>query len=249
MANTTQTATWTLSVPADEASRNLCAALEAMGATVSPLEGDGVIEARTPLAVFKNRWETQLKINVTSDQDERSLATIAITSRGGATPKNLLDELATQRQVKDIIIDRPKMNTAWQQAREDARAREKARPPRLSKKEKEKAMYEALSPDEKAEYKKRKADEARKAAEKKAAREATVRDLTLGALNPAMVCPHCGARGQVRTRRIKAKKGISGGKATGAVLTAGLSVLATGLSRKETVTKAHCGNCNNDWYF
>jgi transcription elongation factor Elf1 len=62
-----------------------------------------------------------------------------------------------------------------------------------------------------------------------------------------MVCPHCQTRGHVRTTQTKVKKGISGGKATGAVLTAGLSVLATGLSRKEKVTKATCGNCNSSW--
>lgn len=65
----------------------------------------------------------------------------------------------------------------------------------------------------------------------------------------AMVCPHCQSKGTVRTKQVKQKKGISGGKATAAVLTGGLSVLATGLSRKEKATEAHCTRCGNTWYF
>ena len=61
------------------------------------------------------------------------------------------------------------------------------------------------------------------------------------------MCPHCQTRGQVKTAQVRVKKGISGGKATGAVLTAGLSLVATGLSRKATVTKATCGNCGMSW--
>jgi hypothetical protein len=64
-----------------------------------------------------------------------------------------------------------------------------------------------------------------------------------------IVCPHCQVRGQVVTKRVKVKRGVSGGKATGAVLTGGLSILATGLSRKEAVTRATCGNCNTTWTF
>ena len=55
-----------------------------------------------------------------------------------------------------------------------------------------------------------------------------------------IVCPQCRTAGHVTTRKVKAKKGISGGKATGAVLTAGISILATGLSRKEMVTQVAC---------
>jgi len=62
-----------------------------------------------------------------------------------------------------------------------------------------------------------------------------------------LVCPHCRVRGNVRTIRVKAKRGISGGKATAAVLTFGLSIGATGLSRKQMVTRAKCGNCGVDW--
>lgn len=65
----------------------------------------------------------------------------------------------------------------------------------------------------------------------------------------AMVCPHCQAKGTVATKHVKQKKGVSGGKATAAVLTGGFSMLATGLSRKEKVTEAHCSNCGSTWYF
>jgi hypothetical protein len=58
--------------------------------------------------------------------------------------------------------------------------------------------------------------------------------LAYGPVNPAMICPHCGVRGNVRTKFVDRKKGVSGGKATAAVLTGGVSMLATGLSRKES---------------
>lgn len=61
-------------------------------------------------------------------------------------------------------------------------------------------------------------------------------------------CPHCEVRGQVTTRLVKQKKGVSGGKATGAILTAGLSLFLTGLSRKEQVTELHCGSCGVTWH-
>ncbi len=70
-----------------------------------------------------------------------------------------------------------------------------------------------------------------------------------GNVNKAMTCPHCETKGKVRTMKVKQKKGVSGGKATAAVLTGGLSILATGLSRKEEVTQAHCDNCDNTWVF
>ena len=64
-----------------------------------------------------------------------------------------------------------------------------------------------------------------------------------------LVCPHCRARGNVRTIRGRTKKGISGGKATAAFLTFGLSIGATGLSRKQMATRAKCGNCGASWDF
>ena len=63
----------------------------------------------------------------------------------------------------------------------------------------------------------------------------------------AIVCPYCQAQGRVSTRVVKVKRGVSGGKAAGAVLTAGFSVLATGLSRKERVVELRCGNCRMRW--
>lgn len=72
---------------------------------------------------------------------------------------------------------------------------------------------------------------------------------TWGSLNPNMICPHCQTRGRVRTASVKLKRGISGGKATAAVLTGGVSILATGLSRKEATTRAHCDKCSSTWHF
>ncbi len=62
-----------------------------------------------------------------------------------------------------------------------------------------------------------------------------------------IICPHCQQKGGVSTKNVKQKKGISGGKATGALLTGGLSILATGLSRKEKVTQLHCKKCGMSW--
>ena len=67
--------------------------------------------------------------------------------------------------------------------------------------------------------------------------------------NPDLLCPHCQTRGQVRTRRVRRKKGVSGGKVVAAILTLGLSLLFVGLSRKEKLTQAHCDNCGSTWDF
>ena len=72
---------------------------------------------------------------------------------------------------------------------------------------------------------------------------------SLGRLNPAMVCPHCAATGAVYTKLVTQKIGISGGKATAALLTGGASLLVAGLSRKAKITEAHCTECNNTWHF
>ncbi|MDY0088578.1 MAG: hypothetical protein RBS78_08545 [Coriobacteriia bacterium] len=64
-----------------------------------------------------------------------------------------------------------------------------------------------------------------------------------------MICPHCQSKGTVTTKEVKRKKGVSGGKATAAVLTGGWSILATGLSRKESMTEAHCRKCGSTWHF
>ncbi|MDO6483101.1 hypothetical protein [Shimia thalassica] len=70
-----------------------------------------------------------------------------------------------------------------------------------------------------------------------------------GEPKPQMICPHCQSKGRVLTKPVNKKNGISGAKATGAVLTGGVSVLATGLSQKDTVTEAHCTNCSSTWLF
>lgn len=63
-----------------------------------------------------------------------------------------------------------------------------------------------------------------------------------------LMCPHCGETGYVTSKQVKQKKGISGGKATGAILTGGVSMVATGLSRKEQVTERTCANCKSVWH-
>jgi hypothetical protein len=65
----------------------------------------------------------------------------------------------------------------------------------------------------------------------------------------AMTCPHCQTKGSVAVKRVRIKGGVSGGKATGALLTGGLSLLATGLSRKHEVTEASCSECGAVWHF
>lgn len=67
--------------------------------------------------------------------------------------------------------------------------------------------------------------------------------------NAKIVCPQCGERGHVQTEQVKLKKGISGGKTTGVILTGGISLLVTGLSREEDATKATCSNCGSTWHF
>jgi len=70
-----------------------------------------------------------------------------------------------------------------------------------------------------------------------------------GPRNPALICPHCQTPGLVHTKATTRKAGISGGKAAAALLTGGVSVLATGLSQNQAATQAHCGNCASDWTF
>jgi len=74
-----------------------------------------------------------------------------------------------------------------------------------------------------------------------------IRKSIYGPVNIHLVCPHCQTKGNVRTRRGSKEKGISGSKATGAVITGGISVLATGLARSEDVIEAHCDVCKCDW--
>lgn len=64
-----------------------------------------------------------------------------------------------------------------------------------------------------------------------------------------IICAQCHSAGHVTTSAVSLKKGISGGKATGAILTGGLSLLAVGLSRKEDATEAKCSHCGSVWHF
>lgn len=70
-----------------------------------------------------------------------------------------------------------------------------------------------------------------------------------GPINPALMCPHCHDKGQVRTQAVDQRKGIDGTKAAAGLFTGGLSLLLTGLSRHEHNTQAHCDNCNSTWVF
>ena len=79
--------------------------------------------------------------------------------------------------------------------------------------------------------------------------QAVARQLEKKNADAQIVCPQCQTKGSVSTTRVKLKKGISGGKATGAILTGGVSLVATGLSRKESGTRAQCSNCNSTWIF
>ncbi len=74
-------------------------------------------------------------------------------------------------------------------------------------------------------------------------------EIRLGKLNPELFCPHCQSKGNVRVKWVMQKVGVSGGKATAAVLTGGLSLLAVGLSRKQELTQAHCEKCGSTWVF
>ena len=64
-----------------------------------------------------------------------------------------------------------------------------------------------------------------------------------------MICPHCNTKGSVTTKQVKRKQGIHGGKATAAVLTCGISMLGTGLSRKQQMTEASCTHCGAVWNY
>jgi hypothetical protein len=75
------------------------------------------------------------------------------------------------------------------------------------------------------------------------------RRLTWTPTNSAMICPHCQTKGSVSAVPTRRKVGVSGEKATAALLTGGLSLLATGLSRKESVTDALCSHCGARWTY
>lgn len=108
------------------------------------------------------------------------------------------------------------------------------------------SKQDEMSPEARAEYEKKKQEEYE--AYRKTNEQIKL-NKELGIINPQLICPHCQTKGHVRTKSVKMKKGISGAKATGAILTGGISMLATGLSRKEGLTQAHCTNCGSTWQF
>jgi regulator of protease activity HflC (stomatin/prohibitin superfamily) len=70
---------------------------------------------------------------------------------------------------------------------------------------------------------------------------------TMAANNAKLQCPHCHVTGQVTAHGRRDKKGISGGKATAAFLTFGVSLLFVGLSRREDHVHLYCRNCGMTW--
>lgn len=73
-------------------------------------------------------------------------------------------------------------------------------------------------------------------------------DMLLGGpVNQEVICPHCQTRGQVRVQETTVKTGLSGGKATAALLTGGATLIATGLSSKTKSTSMACGHCHVTW--
>lgn len=84
---------------------------------------------------------------------------------------------------------------------------------------------------------------------KSEARQRKWDQLEHGPESQSLICPHCQTRGKVRTRAVSLKAGISGGKATAAILTGGISLFAIGLSRKQQMTEAWCGGCKATWRF
>lgn len=82
-----------------------------------------------------------------------------------------------------------------------------------------------------------------------AERRASLLTFEHGPLNPALMCPYCRKKGNIRTKRVERKKRVSGATATGTILIGGVSIVASDLSRKEQVTEVYCGNCEGTWEF
>jgi uncharacterized membrane protein YhaH (DUF805 family) len=60
----------------------------------------------------------------------------------------------------------------------------------------------------------------------------------------SIICPFCQTKGSVTTKK---KNDTSGVKATGAVLTLGMSVMLTGLHKHSTRIEANCSQCKTTW--
>ena len=57
-------------------------------------------------------------------------------------------------------------------------------------------------------------------------------------------CRHCNTSGYCTVDTTRVKQGISGGKATAAILTGGFSLLLTGLAKKNEVQIVSCSHCH-----
>jgi DNA-directed RNA polymerase subunit RPC12/RpoP len=68
-----------------------------------------------------------------------------------------------------------------------------------------------------------------------------------GRSNPAYTCPHCHAKGFVRTKAARKMKDINVAKQIGLVLMGGWALLGAGLTKEEEYTQVHCGKCGSTW--
>ena len=60
-------------------------------------------------------------------------------------------------------------------------------------------------------------------------------------------CLYCHSSGTVVVQKVKKKKGVSPGKATAGILTLGVSLVGTGLAKKEVVSQLTCAACGMTW--
>lgn len=106
-------------------------------------------------------------------------------------------------------------------------------------------LYSLFSPEM---QKKREEHEAQKAPER-ALKSPELAVKKYGEINFALICQHCQTKGKVHTKPVDKKTGLSFTKAGFGLLTGGVSILGTGLSKVDTMTQAHCDNCNSTWVF
>lgn len=62
-----------------------------------------------------------------------------------------------------------------------------------------------------------------------------------------IVCPHCGSKGTVWTRKATQKGGLRPSKFAAGWATMGLSFIYTGVRKHNTVVKLNCTNCGMKW--
>lgn len=78
--------------------------------------------------------------------------------------------------------------------------------------------------------------------------EAKQEAMTRAEAQKLIICNYCQQSGGVTVRNIQQKQGVSGGKATSALLTGGVSLFAVGLSKKGMVNELTCSNCRMTWH-